>query len=315
MTTTSAALSAGRETSPPPYWLATSYAGRPAAMATMHDKAAVLGPVFAAAGIHVVPVVVDTDTLGTFTGDVPRAGGLFDTAVGKARLGAAVSGLALNLASEGDFAPDPLTGLFVVQREAVALVDSDTGLVVLGRAAAPASWVRSWTVTADDDLGVIADEVDLSTHRLVVRPEPEVDGSAVDGSGVDGSRDQADAEGITKGVAERAVLREAVHRAAELAPRVRVETDLRSHVCPPRHAVMRSAAADLVLRLNTRCPQCHRPGFGPEEETGHASCSHCGSATGVPTHVVDRCPTCDHEERRPLVRPTVDPGHCASCNP
>ncbi len=309
MTTTTTSPSRVLGPAPAQVWTAASYTGRPVAIATRHGKAAALGPVFAAAGLHLVPVEVDTDRLGTFTGEVPRAGSLFETATAKARLGAEASGLALNLASEGDFAPDA-SGLVVVQREAVALVDTETGLVLVGRAAGFAPWVRSWTVAAGDDLDALAGQVDLARHRLVVRPEPGRD-AAADRRPSGGSL----GAGTTTGIDGLTGLREAVRRAAELAPRVRVETDLRSHVCPMRHTVMVEAAEDLLRRLHTTCPGCHRPGFGPEERTGGAPCADCATTTDVPSHVVERCPSCDHVETRRVGPPTADPARCPACNP
>ena len=46
-------------------------------------------------------VDADTDVLGTFTGDVPRPGSPFETAVAKARIGMGLTGCSLGLASEG----------------------------------------------------------------------------------------------------------------------------------------------------------------------------------------------------------------------
>lgn len=280
------------------------YTGRPVALATAHRKAEVLADVFATAGLHLLEVPVETDRLGTFTGEVAREAGLFETAVAKARLGAATSALALNAASEGSFAADPTSGI-VVQREVVAWVDEETELVVVGRSGGYAPWVRSWTLATGEDPAPLVSDLDLTSHRLVVRPEPSP------GRG----DEQGGAGAITKGVEDLASLRAAVERAAGPSGRVRIETDLRSHVCPMRHRVMREAALDLLLRLHTPCPLCHRPGFGPEEATGGARCRECDAPTSVRSHAVDRCPSCGHAQARPTGPATADPARCPECNP
>lgn len=285
------------------------YVGRPLVMATQHGKADVVGDLFAAVGLHVIPVAVDTDRFGTFTPEVPRPGDAEDVAVAKARAGAAAARLPLALASEGTFTPDPDTGLLVVQRELLVLVDTERDLTITGRAAGPAPWVRSWAVDAgadaDADLDRILAEVDLSHQRVIARPDP----AAAPSSSAPASA------GITKGVDSPGALRDAVRHAARWSPRVVVETDLRADQAPDRHAVIRRAAVDLIHRMHTDCPACGRPGFGAEEHTGRAPCSACGATTARPTHVVHRCPHCSHEVRTPAGEGTASPGDCPECNP
>lgn len=50
----------------------------------------------------------DTDLLGTFTREIPRAGMQLEAARKKARIGMELSGLSTGLASEGSFGPDPM---------------------------------------------------------------------------------------------------------------------------------------------------------------------------------------------------------------
>ncbi|NHB77752.1 hypothetical protein [Rhodobacter calidifons] len=55
------------------------------ALGTMHGKAAAIAPPLARLGIAVVvPEGLDTDRFGTFTGEVPRAGGMVEAARAKA---------------------------------------------------------------------------------------------------------------------------------------------------------------------------------------------------------------------------------------
>ena len=91
-----------------------AYAGRQVALLTQHGKERVIAPVLEAAlGCRVERVArYDTDLLGTFTRDIPRAGTQLDAARRKARLGMELAGLPLGLASEGSFGPDPFTGMF-----------------------------------------------------------------------------------------------------------------------------------------------------------------------------------------------------------
>ena len=85
------------------------YAGRSAVLATMHGKEAAFAPVLAdRLGLDlIVPGGIDTDALGTFTGEIARQGSIGETARAKAVLGLSIAGGDLALASEGAYGPHP----------------------------------------------------------------------------------------------------------------------------------------------------------------------------------------------------------------
>ncbi len=78
------------------------YFGRSAAFLTQHGKEKIVAPVLEAAlGCRVTHVTsFDTDLLGTFTRDIPRAGTQLEATRKKARLGMELAGLPLGVASE-----------------------------------------------------------------------------------------------------------------------------------------------------------------------------------------------------------------------
>jgi hypothetical protein len=59
------------------------YEGRSAVLATKHDKLSLITPPLAATGLIVVAVAVDTDQLGTFSGEVSRPAAPLDTAIAR----------------------------------------------------------------------------------------------------------------------------------------------------------------------------------------------------------------------------------------
>ena len=81
------------------------------ALLTQHGKELLVAPVLGTAlGCQVERVTgYDTDLLGTFTRETPRAGSQIEAARKKARIGIQLSGLPLGLASEGAFGTDPYT--------------------------------------------------------------------------------------------------------------------------------------------------------------------------------------------------------------
>ncbi len=90
------------------------YQGQRLSLLTQHGKEQVIKPVLDQwCGSEVVHTqAFDTDTLGTFTRDVERSGTQLDAARKKARIGTALTGLKMGLASEGSFSSDPCTGMF-----------------------------------------------------------------------------------------------------------------------------------------------------------------------------------------------------------
>ena len=104
------------------------YHGQQAALATKHGKLAQIGPaLLAAVGLEVIPVDVDTDMFGTFTGEVQRPGDALQTAIAKAQAAAHAGGLTLGIASEGSFGPHPGIPFVAANLEIVVLVDLKLG--------------------------------------------------------------------------------------------------------------------------------------------------------------------------------------------
>ncbi|MBU3646369.1 MAG: hypothetical protein FGM49_06150, partial [Candidatus Nanopelagicaceae bacterium] len=74
------------------------YRGTTAAIATKHLKEQIIAPIFVELGVSLEVAAVDTDLLGTFTGEIEREGTPKEVAIRKARLGMAATGLAYGLA-------------------------------------------------------------------------------------------------------------------------------------------------------------------------------------------------------------------------
>lgn len=270
-------------------------------MLTRHGKELAIAPVLAdgleARLRHVDDV--DTDLLGTFTREVPRAGSQVEAARRKARLAMERSGLPLGLGSEGAFVPGPL-GLGCWDLEIVMLVDAERGLEVIGRARRPGLHVQA-AVGSREELAIVAQRARFPAHALVVRP------------------DHGDHPQVRKGIRDRAALDEAYDEARRRSVDgvVFVENDLRAHRHPTRMAVVAQAASDLVARLRCACPACGRPGFGREGAVPGLPCRGCGLPTREPIAEDFTCTGCGYRVRRalPVIEAGADPAVCDFCNP
>jgi ribosomal protein S27AE len=276
------------------------YAGRSLAPLTQHGKERAIAPVLEPAlGCRVRHVTgYDTDRLGTFTRDIPRAGTQLEAARRKARIGMERSGLPLGLASEGSFGADPMAGLFPRNVELLMFLDEELGLEIVGRAHGAAKHVHRLTgdwVAAE----AFALEAGFPEHQLVVRPEGENDPR------------------LNKGIADRAALAAALGQARRQSAngQVFLESDLRAHANPTPMVVICRAAEDPVARLRSLCPACGLPGFALVEHVAGLPCSDCGAPTRETRADVPGCVKCAHREQRPRAATAADPGRCGYCNP
>lgn len=271
-------------------------------LSTKHEKLALVAPALArAVALEVASVEVDTDQLGTFTGDVARAHPPLETAVRKARLGMAASGSPLGVASEGTVGPDVTVPFLTADRELVVLVDDELGIVIHEEYTAYDGVMASTTAAAGDDLDAFLARADFPRHRLIARPNLDTVGP------------------IVKGIADLPTLRRAVAdaSAASRDGLARVETDLRAHVDPSRRRVIEAAAERLAARVAALCPSCATPGWGPVDLVTGVPCAACGTTVEVVRAEIDGCTRCDLRIERPIVRSarTADPSTCPHCTP
>lgn len=276
-----------------------TWEGRAIALLTQHHKERVVGPALARLGARVAPVTdFDTDTLGTFTREIPRPGTQVEAARRKARIGLERAGLSAGLGSEGAFGPDPL-GLGPWNVEVLVLVDDALGVEVVGRAAGPAICAQE-PVSSLPALQRFAARAGFPDHALVLRP--------------DGPEGTPIRKGLRDPDALRAAWEETVARSA--SGRVFVEHDLRAHVHPTRMERIAEAAADLVARLRSPCPACAAPGFWAVAHLPGRPCALCRAPTRLPRGERRGCVRCDHvEEVLWPDLPPADPGRCDLCNP
>jgi len=277
------------------------YGGRTIALLTQHGKERVIAPVLEPAlGCRVERVAgYDTDLLGTFTRDIPRAGTQLEAARTKALLSMELAGLPLGLASEGSFGPDPFTGMLRWNVEVLMWIDAERELEVVGVAQGAA--VFSHVLMADWAAAKsFAGRSGFPEHHLVVRPDGEGDTR------------------IRKGIASWTDLEAAFATALEQSAsgQVLLETDVRAHANPTRMENIRLAAEDLARRLCSLCPACDTPGFWITERVAGLPCRECDGPTRETRAEVHGCLKCAHRLTRDRTdRQYADTVCCDYCNP
>ncbi|ROU03720.1 DUF6671 family protein [Histidinibacterium lentulum] len=274
------------------------FAGRTAAFATMHGKEAAFRPPLAARLGLTLEVAggVDTDSLGTFTGEIPRAGTMEEAVRAKALLGMAATGRDLGLASEGAYGPHPQLPFLPLGREIAVLVDAATGAEVQETVTDEAPTYARLEIGDRGGVEAFLRRVGFPAQGLILLP-------AAQGGGA-----------ILKGICDPGALGRALEAAS---PGAALETDMRAHMNPRRMATLSRLASLLADRLASLCPRCGAPGFGRTGVERGLPCRCCGSATALVAAEVWTCAACAHAERRGRADggAFADPGACPLCNP
>ncbi|WP_144783425.1 DUF6671 family protein [Microbacterium sp. BH-3-3-3] len=266
------------------------YAGETTAVGTLHGKEAAFAPAFARClGAGVIPTVqLDTDALGTFTRDVPRAGSAEHAAMAKARGAALELGTATGLATEASYAP-ALGGFGpMVHEELAVFIDLERGIRVRHGIRQYTHVAPARTVRTSAEARRYLARAGFPHHGVVART----------------------AEGLQKGIQDAAVIDALLRRGP-----VELEPDLRAHMNPTRRRVLRRLSWLLAARLTQRCPGCRCPGFGTVGVVRGLPCGACGNATSQVRLDVDGCPACDEQRERPRPEREADPTTCDACNP
>lgn len=250
-----------------------------------------------------VPADLDTDRLGTFTGEVARVGTPLEVARRKARLGMTATALPLGLANEGSFGPHPALPFMPADRELLLFVDDERHMEVAEETLSVDTNFAHTTVAAAAELEAeFLQRARFPSHGLIARPHA---GSTC--------------APLIKGITTPAALRDAVARCAQASAdgMAHLETDMRAHMNPTRQAVLAGLAERLARRLATRCAACGGPGWGVVGVARGLPCEQCGRETDLVREEILGCPRCGHRQNvpRPDGLRRADPGNCPWCNP
>ena len=277
------------------------YANQVAVLTSKHQKINLIAPAFSdQVGLKIIELDLDTDELGTFTGEVERKAPPLETAIQKARLGMDATGTPIGIASEGSIGPDPLIPFIHSDIEHLVLVDDENDIVISEAYRSFDISVATVTVSPGQDLTDFLEKADFPNHRLIVRPNAGERFASI------------------KGISEIKNLMKAVENSSSKSADglVIIESDLRAYCSPSRQKNIQELANLLALRVSQLCPQCRLPGWG---RIGYEKGLHC-STCGLENSAAIRqerlgCVRCNYVEFGVVVAHALDPAQCEFCNP
>ena len=277
------------------------FAGRTLVIATQHHKEKVLGPIFSEAlGVKIiVPSSLDTDRLGTFSGEVERMDDPITTARKKCELALANTEFDLALASEGSFGAHPNAFFLPANEEWLVLVDQKNGIEISIRQLSLDTNFAGEEIKSLSELEEFSDKAGFPSHGLILRKAKE---ELLD---------------LHKGIIEPKKLDQLARSLLEKHGSLYVETDMRAMFNPSRMKVIEQTGRKLIAKILDCCPACDMPGFGIVSYEPGLPCSWCGQPTRAILAAEKVCSHCQHQERvmYPEGKTSEDPMYCDRCNP
>lgn len=256
------------------------YAHQRIGLATIHEKDRAAAPPFRRllrAEVVVAPRV-DTDQLGTFSGEIQRPHALVETCLRKAELAFQTLDVDCAIASEGSYGPIDRVPLAPAGIEIMAFVDRKRGLRLVETLPTHRTNWRLWRFKAGDPAVYAAiKEIGFPEHGIFVMRN------------TDFSEPHKALSTVEQVVA--AVDRESARSDDGLALLI---SDMRAHRNPMRMRVLRALSWKLAKRLSQVCPRCGAPGFGHVHSTRGLPCEGCGEPTHWIDFEVDGCNACGH---------------------
>lgn len=264
--------------------VAHPYAGARIGLATIHAKELAAAPAFRrvlGAEVVVAPNL-DTDELGTFSGEVPRPDALVETCAIKAEMVFRTMDVDCALASEGSYGPIDRVPLNPGGVEIMAFVDRKRGLrIVETLPTHRTNWRLQRFAAGDPAVPGILKAMGFPRFGVFVICS-------------------SDMEHPIKGLETEAAVLAAMDREARRSDdgRAVLLADMRAHRNPTRMRVLRALSWKLAKRLERLCPECHTPGFGHIQSRRGLACEACGDPTPWIDFEIDGCSVCGHAEAR-----------------
>jgi len=281
----------------------TQYKGQYVAFATKHYKEDVIIPYFRKylEATLIVPWI-DTDTLGTFSGEVERPGNAMEVVEKKARLAMKAAGLPYGLASEGSFGPHPHIPFLASDQEILLFIDERRGFKLHEVLISVKTNFIHQCITSYDEVRTFLEAAMFPSHALIIRPN-----------------NWTDKKVIFKGVRDENDLRCAIAECLKASSdgKAWLETDMRANVNPSRMKVIGELAERLAKRLATNCPSCFAPGWGCTKFERGLPCEYCGLPTEMVEHEVFGCVLCKYVENKQREDgiTKAEQMYCGVCNP
>ena len=275
-----------------------SYHGRTIYLGTKHKKDRALKDHFLALGLNCEVIEIDTDSLGTFSGEIKRIGSVQETLRMKIKLVMdQMPSANLFLASEGSFGSHPTLFFANCNQETLMFYDKDLDLEILSSDITLETNLNEKNIKRNECYQTFLNDVKFPSHGLILQS-----GNL-----------------IIKGIDNKDYLKSTIENIFKdvNVESVKIFTDMRANFNPTRMNFIGSVGKNLVNKILALCPGCNSPGFGIVKCLPGLPCRECGYETNGILFNVFQCPKCGLEEKQKRTDQVFysDPAECDMCNP
>jgi len=277
------------------------FKGRKAVIATKHGKETVIGPLLEKEiGINYILIKgLDTDLLGTFSGEVERMDDPVTIMRKKCEMAIAASGLDLAIANEGSFGAHPSVFFAHADDELIMLLDKKNNLEIIERELSIETNFDGKEVKNVEELVSFAQQVGFPSHGIILK------------------KSKNNFSVIIKESSTIDELIEHYHSIKNTDNTAYAETDMRAMKNPTRMKIIEKATAKLINKIKSECPQCKTPGFSVTDVVKGLACEACGLPTKSTLKHIYSCQKCHFttEKLYPFDKQKENPQYCDFCNP
>lgn len=270
-------------------------------IATKHHKEKVISPIIEKK-LRVncfIPNDLDTDELGTFSGEVERKNDPLSTVRTKCLMAMKSAGCDLGIASEGSFGPHPALFFIPADDEILILIDKKNKLEIVVREISTETNFNGQLIENRIQLKEFADKIKFPTHGIIAK------------------KSQNDFSDIEKGIVTWEKLIYVYDYFTSKFNSIYLETDMRAMYNPTRMNVIEKTAIKLTEKIISLCPICQTPGFGVVDYKKGLPCGTCKYPTNSTLSFIHKCQKCKYhlEQKYPHGKKSEDPMFCDICNP
>ena len=277
------------------------FKGRNLIIATKHEKEKVIASILEKElGVKTfVTSSIDTDKLGTFTGEVERKYDPITAARNKCHMAMELTECDLAVASEGSFGSHPAIYFVPADDEILLFVDKKNDLEIVVRELSTDTNFNGSEIKTEKELIAFAAKANFPSHGIILR------------------KSKYDFSGIVKGITNDEELINTFYNLINNFGSAYIETDMRAMYNPTRMKVIQLAAKKLVEKIKSFCPNCKMPGFGITDSQQGLPCGTCNFPTRSILSYIYCCKKCNYTytERYPKGIKTEDATYCDFCNP
>ena len=277
------------------------FSNRTVFILTKHDKDKVIAPLFENdLSLSCVPIRhIDTDLLGTFSGEVDRKLDPMATLRKKCNLAREMEGCDLVVATEGSFGNHPSIFFASANDELIMLKDFKNDIEISERVVSLDTNLNEACISTPEELEDFINKVKFPSHGIIIKAA------------------KRDFVHMVKGITDPKLLKDTFNRFVKINGSCYLETDMRACFNPSRMEVIEQATQRLIEKIKSHCPQCNTPGYGVIEVVRGLPCKLCHSETkSVKAHLYG-CQKCNHVTQKmyPNTNEYEDPMYCDYCNP